>query len=400
MNRARWLTVARTVWVVVALFYISSFLYTTPIRLSETPSFGSITEGITQAEFLAGLAQMGVSPTGYILYTQWLEVIVRFIYLALAGFIFWRKSNDWIALLTSFMFMTFLAPFDILTRSNPIWESAGEISGLLTSVMLFLWFFIFPDGRFVPRWGRWMFLVLLATQIWRIFQPEAYSQSFVFLIVSIFGSILIAQVYRYRHTTITQRQQIKWVVFGSVVGAAPLLLFGVVYFVVLRAQPPLTRAIALNFWGNFLWTLFLIEFPASLTIAIFRSRLFDIDIIIRRTLQYSILTGLLGLVYFGSVVLLQNIVGRAANEQSPLMIVVSTLLIAALFAPLRQWVQVFIDRRFYRKKYDAAQVLAQFAITARDETEMEALKAELIRVVQETMQPEKISLWLRKTSKN
>ena len=107
------------------------------------------------------------------------------------------------------------------------------------------------------------------------------------------------------------------------------------------------------------------------------------------------LSGLLALVYFGSVVLLQTIFDSVAQERSPFIIVVSTLLIAALFAPLRQRVQAFIDRRFYRQKYDAQQILAQFAQTARDEVEMDLLQAELLRVVQETLQPEQITIWYR-----
>jgi len=112
-------------------------------------------------------------------------------------------------------------------------------------------------------------------------------------------------------------------------------------------------------------------------------------------LVYTVLTRLLALVYFGTVVLLQSLVEQATDEQSPLIIVFSTLLIAALFNPLRQRIQAVIDRRFFRKKYDVQQVLEQFAQTARDETDMAALQTELLRVVQETMQPEQVSLWLR-----
>ncbi len=135
----------------------------------------------------------------------------------------------------------------------------------------------------------------------------------------------------------------------------------------------------------------------ALGIAVLRYHLFDIDVINRKTLVYTVLTALLALIYFGSVVLLQRLLGSLTGvAQSPLAVVVSTLVIAALFAPLRRRIQDWIDRRFFRKKYDAQQVLAQFAQTARDETDLDALTTELVRVVQETMQPEQVSIWLRK----
>jgi hypothetical protein len=137
--------------------------------------------------------------------------------------------------------------------------------------------------------------------------------------------------------------------------------------------------------------------PISVGVAILRYRLFDIDIIIRKTVQYGVLTAVLGLVYYGSILLLQGLFTRVTGQESAVALVLSTLLIAALFNPLRQRVQAFIDRRFYRQKYDAQQVLAQFAQTARDEVDMEALQTELLRVVQETMQPQTITLWLKST---
>ncbi|MGB3219563.1 MAG: hypothetical protein WBD79_19395, partial [Anaerolineae bacterium] len=144
------------------------------------------------------------------------------------------------------------------------------------------------------------------------------------------------------------------------------------------------------FWQSFL--------ALGIGIAVLRHNLWDIDIIIRKTLVYTVLTALLALVYFGGVVLLQRLVGALTGvEQSPLAVVVSTLAIAALFTPLRRRIQEGIDRRFFRKKYDSQRVLAQFAQTARDETDLDALTGELTRVVQETLQPERVSVWLRET---
>ncbi len=185
------------------------------------------------------------------------------------------------------------------------------------------------------------------------------------------------------------RAQIGWVALGI---ASPVMAAFIPIALIDRFFPALNSSTALSNW---IWNLGSLLLPICFGIAITRYRLFDIAIIIRKTLVYAVLTTLLALVYFGSVVLLQNVVGRATDEQSPLVIVMSTLLIAALFAPLRRRVQAFIDRRFFRKKYDAQQILAQFAQTARDEVEIDALTAELLRVVQETMQPAHISLWFK-----
>lgn len=188
------------------------------------------------------------------------------------------------------------------------------------------------------------------------------------------------------------RAQIGWVALGI---ASPLVASLIPGILIDRFIPNVNNSNALANWG---FNLFGLLLPLCFAIAITRYRLFDINVIIRKTLVYTVLTGLLALVYFGAVVLLQNVFDSVSSQQSPLVIVISTLLIAALFAPLRQRVQAFIDRRFYRQKYDAQQILAQFAQSARDEVEIDALTAELLRAVQETMQPARISLWFKKDS--
>jgi hypothetical protein len=137
--------------------------------------------------------------------------------------------------------------------------------------------------------------------------------------------------------------------------------------------------------------------PLSLSIAVLRYRLYDIDVVINRTLVYGSLTLMLGLVYFGSVASLQSAFRALTGheEQPQLAIVISTLVIAALFNPLRRRIQSFIDRRFYRRKYDAAKTLEAFSSKLRDETDLGTLSEELVSAVNETMQPAHVSLWLR-----
>jgi hypothetical protein len=140
---------------------------------------------------------------------------------------------------------------------------------------------------------------------------------------------------------------------------------------------------------------FVLAIPVSIGIAVLRARLFDIGVIINRTLVYGPLTATLIAIYFGGIVVLQRFFVALTGEQSTLAVVASTLLIAALFNPLRRRIQAFIDRRFYRRKYDAIKTLEDFSAKLRDETNLEVLNDKLVGVVRETMQPAHVSLWLR-----
>jgi hypothetical protein len=160
-------------------------------------------------------------------------------------------------------------------------------------------------------------------------------------------------------------------------------------------QNPLAK-ILLNTFNHLL----LLLIPISIAFAILRSRLWDIDIIINRTLVYASLTAILALIYFASVVALQSLLSvftghLSSGTQTPVVIVASTLGIAALFQPLRRRLQTIVDRRFYRSRYDAARTLAAFSASLRDEVDLNQLREQLLAVVQETMQPTHVSLWLR-----
>jgi len=267
----------------------------------------------------------------------------------------------------------------------------------------------FPSGRPpTPRWnwvnwlaiGLGLFFIVLSAIFETVgpfpnpigFVPEAVVNGPILIIwglalVTMAAASFISLFVRYRRSQIVERQQIKWLLFA---GGVLVLVYAVVYFVTDPDAPDFASG-----WPNLLLALSILALPVAITIAILRYRLFDIDVIIRKTAVYAVITALLALVYFGLIILLQSIFEAASGEQSPITIVVSTLVIAALFAPLRRRVQDFIDRRFYRRKYDAEQTLAAFGQFVRDETDMAALTAELLRVTQETMQPEQATIWLK-----
>jgi hypothetical protein len=247
---------------------------------------------------------------------------------------------------------------------------------------------------------RWYVLALLAFTL--VPNQLIPTDTYGFLIILYWLSFLIlapfTQIYRYFKTSSpVERQQTKWVVFGFSVMAAGILIYFIYKFIanpatVLAGSEPIWREYILD---DFYFDLVALALPLSIGLSILRYRLWDIDVIIRKTLVYGILTAALALVFFGGVTLLQSLFQAVSGQQSAISIVVSTLAIAALFNPLRRRVQNFIDRRFFRKKYDAERAMAQFSIAARSETDIEQMSAELMSVVQETMQPEKVSLWLK-----
>jgi hypothetical protein len=206
----------------------------------------------------------------------------------------------------------------------------------------------------------------------------------------------LSLVLRYRRSGSEEREQIKWIAFaGSFVGLMSLItVVSTLIFAPEFADSTGNRPL----WLVVLQDVELLSFagiPVAVGIAVLRYRLYDIDVIINRTLVYGPLTAMLALVYVGSVASSQALLRILTGQESTLAIVASTLAIAALFNPLRRRVQRFVDRRFYRRKYDAAKILEAFALRLRDETELDALSRDVVGVVRETMQPAHVSLWLR-----
>ncbi|MDQ4128743.1 MAG: hypothetical protein M3151_12470 [Actinomycetota bacterium] len=211
---------------------------------------------------------------------------------------------------------------------------------------------------------------------------------------------VVSLVLRYRRSRGEERQQIKWIAFAASLvglGFVSVMIIGLTAFVFAPENWEGTADSA-PLWFDALFSMVLLSFggvPVAVGIAVLRYRLYDIDLLINRTLVYAVLTVTLGLVYVGSVLSLQYVFRALTGQESTLAVVASTLAIAALFAPLRRRVQGFVDRRFYRRKYDAAKTLGAFGARLRDETDLSALSDDLVRVARRTMQPEHVSLWLR-----
>ena len=190
-----------------------------------------------------------------------------------------------------------------------------------------------------------------------------------------------------------ERLQIKWLLWLVSLGLALTIGLSTFFPASISGEPDLPATQVANIVGYIYWQ----AFPAAaIGIALLRHRLWDIDLIIRRTLAYGVITAILALIYLGGVTFFQQILTSLTGQKSPAAVVLSTLLIAALFTPLRRRVQGAIDRRFYRRKYDAARALEEFSAAARREVELEVLGRRLAAAARESLQPESLSLWLRK----
>jgi hypothetical protein len=305
-------------------------------------------------------------------------------------------------------------PVGVAGVNNFMWVPAVGLLGTYV-------FLLFPDGRLPSR--RWRPLAWISGVVTLLvsilvglspgplqnlggvqnpFWLEGYPwvETTTYLVLPLLPLCILASVLslvlRYRRSRDEQRQQIKWIAFAaSIVGF--LYLIAMVFAFVFPSGAWFQAGSPL--WLDLLGYAALSSFtlvPIAVGLAVLRYRLYDIDAVINRTLVYGSLTLMLALVYFGGVTATQALLGTLTGQQQlpQLAVVVSTLVIAALFNPLRHRTQEFIDRRFYRRKYDAARTLEQFSLKLRDETDLNALSDDTLEVVQDTMQPAHVFLWL------
>jgi hypothetical protein len=364
---------------------------------------------------VAALQRFGLAPRSYAVYTLGLYLGLTVACWSVSAVLIWRRADDAVALLAAMALIGQGATGALGVASlSPGWNAVMTLVLLGWYVALVNLLYVFPDGRFVPAWTRWSFAPWLGWLVlgfgWVIVTrqdvPAWYWAGLVVLTLSIFALGGAAQIFRYRRvSTLAQRQQTKWVVAGFAALVATEVLWAGYTELVRPAlgQPP-PAGVVFEAANTLLDVVSQLVVPLSIGAAIFRYRLWDIDVVVERTLVYSTLTGLLTLAYFGSVVAFQTAAAlvtergtaRTAGQPSAAFATVaSTLVIAALFSPLRGVVQGFIDRRFFRRRYDAARTLAGFGANLRDEVELDRLHQALIAVVEETMQPEHVSIWIR-----
>ena len=379
----RWLVLARVLW--MAIFLLTLVVFCANLIVG---SYGLVSTillaAVTSVWFAAGLV------------------------------LSWRKSTDWTILLISLGLVVvggvIIPPYPgVLFQWNYwVWAFPLNFLEFLAQTALII-VFIFPDGRFVPGFTRWLALgwaaVSLVTNLPAILPGALYPWSwwssplFTLVRIALYGSLALAFLYRYRRvSTPLQRQQIKWVVFASSIVLLEASVANLVLSVVPSYFPALVLSPQLNQLVLLLTYSLPVLIPLSIGIALLRYRLWDIDRVINRTLAYGTLSATLALIYVGSILLLQFLLRELTGQfaQNQIAIVGSTLVIAALFQPLRRGIQSRIDRRFYRRKYDAVRTIAAFSATLRGEIDLHTLSEQLVRVVQETMQPVSVSLWLQR----
>jgi hypothetical protein len=328
-----------------------------------------------------------------------------------AAVLFWRRSGTWMAIFMSFV-LILLGPTAFsnvtgpLVSERPAWVWVVGVLLALGYWTSFVTYYLFPNGRFAPRWAWIIALAIAVFSVLHAFPALLFGLGFpaarfgsltAVAVLMMFAAGLAAQVYRYRAVSgPVERQQTKWIVLAfSVLALDEIVFYGLKLYAP-AGQPGLPHLLVTGAGGAMNLVLLSAE-PVVITLAIFRYRLWDVDLLIRRTLVYGLLSVMLALMYFGSVVGLEAVLRGLAGTNSNLAIIVSVLAIAALAAPLRRAVQAFIDRRFYRSQYDAAQVLAAFGRALRSDAsaDLQQLTDDLLDVVDGTLRPERASLWLR-----
>jgi hypothetical protein len=397
----------RTVGLVVTGLIAGLTLFSVPLRLTTLRSVCTAppcTLGQLTEDGVRTLQDQGLSLGAYAGITATLDVAAAAAYLVVAFLLLRRKGTERMALFVGWWFVGLSLDIFLLPTFAGRWSSLDRLVTLNYSLSigigLVVFAALFPDGRFVPGWMRWVVLVAAVEEIPRVLfpstplSPDAWPAGLQ--AVEELGWVIVivgAQIYRYRWVSgPLERQQTKWVVLGVAgVLAANMVAVFVPLLVPGAARPGSLGRLA----STALVDLAILATPLVIAIAILRHRLFEIDRLLNRTLVYGLLSAILGLTYAGIVLLLGQLAGGVRGDPPSWAVAGATLAVAALFQPARRRIQQVVDRRFNRRKYHAAQTIEAYSVRLRDQLDLDTLSAELLAVVDQTMEPTQISLWLR-----
>ena len=405
----RRLLLARGAVAVVAVLVVGLFIRAVPLLYRDAQVVCTAPDCpghlVPTPDLVRQLQALGLSRSAFAAYVVALDVVFVAVYWAVAAVLVWRRSRERMALLSALTLLTlggatFIGLPSVLVGAPPSWELVVAQCLAVLGTCIVVLFYLFPDGRLVPRWSPLLAAPWILVQGGRYLFPDSPFSYLTWPIalywLLFFGGItpaLAAQIYRYRRVSgPLQRQQTKVVVFGTTLAAGGYLG---VFLSQVVLMPFLQRNVLANLAFATAMYAVLLLLPLSFGMAILRYHLWDVDVLINRALVYGTLTATLGALYLGSIVGLIALLRGFTGERSTVAIVIATLVIVALFQPLRRRIQTDIDRRFYRRKYDAAQALAAFSARLRDEVDLNAVTADLVAVVDETVQPAHVALWLR-----
>lgn len=370
----RWLILVRVVWIIVVAFTVGLFFASIPsyyanflhvLQCTGTACSNS-SGGLLPPDYARQIRALGLSVETFAFYNILYNTFLACGYFAVGGLLFWRtwgRSNDLMAIFASFTLVTFVVTFTgIISALPPLWRLPTQSITFIGDICIALFFYLFPNGRFVPSWTRW--LLVGAIVYWGVngFFPSSPFNPFVrFRILNIVtfiglvSSMVAAQIYRYRRVSRPlQRQQTKWVVFGTSIGIGGFLGLQILYAYVV--VPRFTETPFLDMMVGTGNTLLMLLVPLSMGFAILRSRLWDIDIIINRTLFYGALTGCVVVLY----ILVVGTLGAIFQARGNFLIsLLATGLVAILFQPLRGWLQRAVNRLVYGERYDPYTVLSR-----------------------------------------
>ncbi len=400
----RELRLTRIVWLAIAALCIGLFIASLPERLGELTRLVAVTSPPL-------LGTLNFPPAVYVGCAFALELLGPLVFLTLALFIVWRRSDNPGAIRISALLIAFGAALPgtayAIVSGSLIWRvSPGALQALgWTALLVFA--YLFPDGQWAPRWSRLLvpFWALWTTSFFafaeRLIADRPALIVLAYLIwIAWLGTGVGAQVYRYLWVaTPAQRQQSKWVLLGFTWALVGILLVSAQHIFTLAQGRHIQQSAFSITLSLIVLTISALPIPISIAIAILRHNLYNIDRFINLSLVYGSLSIAIGAIYAAVVAvsqfIIQSITGQ--NGQSQLALTLSTLIVAALFQPVRRRIQTTVDRQFYRRRYDATQTLAAFSESLRTEVDLAEITQNLIRVTHHTMRPRHVSLWLNQS---